>query len=302
MGWELRGGQRYYYRKKREGGRVISQYWGRNEMAELLAKDAEEDEFIARTQGEIERADRSAESDMDRQLTAEAALLGAIVSALLRASGFHHHRGQWRRNMKNKKIIVKNTSSPSVEITKLQERMSREKVPDPKDVARFRELAVEHPYLWPYATQVSQGMRDHIVNLITDGGVRAIMLAGLDILKKELGYESAPALEKLLIDHILTARTRLYWVEHRYTQRIYENTISFEGGTWWDNLLSSANNRFLRAVETLARVRRLAKNSPLFQVNIANEGGRQFVVGEMQVQHPSGPVPRQQTFLLGGPV
>jgi hypothetical protein len=297
MGWELRGGQRYYYRKRRVGDRVISEYLGRDDFAELLAKDAEEDQFIATTQGEIEHADRNAEREMDGQLEEECSLLGAIVGALLRASGFHQHRGQWRRTMKNKKIIVKNTSSPSVEITKLQERMSGEKVPDPKDVARFRELAVEHPYLWPYATQVSQGMREHIVNLITDGGVRAFMLAGLDILKKELGYDSAPALEKLLIDHILTARTRLYWVEHRYTQRIYENTISFEGGTWWDNLLSSANNRFLRAVETLARVRRLAKNSPLFQLNIANEGGRQLIVSELSNnQSPSHPALQQQNL------
>ena len=77
---------------------------------------------------------------------------------------------------------------------------------------------------------------------------------------------------------------------------------STSAGTWWDNLLTSAHNRFLRAVETLAKVRRLAKNNPLFQVNIANEEGRQFVVGEVQGQLPSGPVPRQQTFLLEGPV
>ena len=227
MGWELRGEQRYYYyRKRRVGERVISEYLGRDDFAEMLANDAEEDQFIARTQGEIERETRSAENDMDRQLTAEAVLLGAIVGALLRASGFHQHRGQWRRTMKNKKITVKNTSSPSVEITKLQERMSREKVPDPKDVARFRELAVAHPYLWPYASQVSQGMREHIVNLITDGRARAFTLAGLDILKKELGYDSAPALERLLIDHILTARTRLYWAENAYNNRICEHTIT----------------------------------------------------------------------------
>jgi hypothetical protein len=267
-------------------------------MAELLAKDVEEVRFIAATGGEILHAERKAERDMDRQLAAEATLLAAIVGALLRASGFHQHRGQWRKTMKNKKIIVKNTSSPSAEITKLQERMSKEKVPDPKDVARFRELAVAHPYLWPYASQVSQGMREHIVNLVTDGRARAFILAGLDILKKELGHDSAPALEKLLIDHILTARTRLYWLEQVYTRSICENTTATAAGTWLDNLLTSAHNRFLRAVETLAKVRRLARNSPLFQLNIANEGGRQIIVSEAPGQPPARLAPIQQDLLL----
>lgn len=297
MGWELRGGHRYYYRKIRSGDRVISEYWGHLDAAELLAKNAEEDQFIAATRGEIEQEERNAERDMDRQLTEEGSLLGAIVGALLCASGFHQHRGQWRRTMKNKNIIVKKTNSPSVEITKLQERMSREKVPNPQDVVRFRELAVSHPHLWPYASQVSQGMREHIVNLITDGRVRALLLAGLDILKKELGYDSASGLEKLLIDHILTARTRLYWVEHRHTERIYESSLSLEVGAWWDNLLTSAHNRFLRAVETLARVRRLAKINPLFQFNIANEGGRQIVVGKVRNQ-PTPPLLYEQKNLL----
>jgi hypothetical protein len=265
-------------------------------MAELLAKDAEEVRFTTATGGEILHEERKAERDMDRQLAAEATLLAAIVGALLRASGFHQHRGQWRRTMKNKKIIVKNTSSPSAEITKLQERMSKAKEPDPKDVARFRELAVAHPYLWPYASQVSQGMREYIVNLVTDGRARAFILAGLDILKKELGHDSAPALEKLLIDHILTARTRLYWVEQVYTRQICENTNAPAAGAWADNLLTSAHNRFLRAVETLAKVRRLARNSPLFQLNIANEGGRQFVVGEMHAEPLALPSPLQQSL------
>jgi hypothetical protein len=83
MGWELRSGKRYFYKKWRVGDRVVSDYWGRNEMAELLAEDAEENRFIATTQGEIKREERNAESDVDRQLAEEATLLAAIVGALL---------------------------------------------------------------------------------------------------------------------------------------------------------------------------------------------------------------------------
>ena len=37
MGWEIRGGKRYYYRKQREGGRVVSVYLGAGATAERLA-------------------------------------------------------------------------------------------------------------------------------------------------------------------------------------------------------------------------------------------------------------------------
>ncbi len=37
MGWEDRGGNRYYYRKRWEGGRCISEYLGAGATAELLS-------------------------------------------------------------------------------------------------------------------------------------------------------------------------------------------------------------------------------------------------------------------------
>jgi hypothetical protein len=49
-------------------------------------------------------------------------------------------------------------------------------------------------------------------------------------------------------------------------------------------------------VETLARVRRLAKNSPLFQLNIANESGRQLIVSEGVGQPQIHPLPIQQNL------
>jgi len=70
-----------------------------------------------------------------------------------------------------------------------------------------------------------------------------------------------------------------------------------EAGTWWDNLLTSAHNWLLRSVETLGRVRRLAWNNPVFQLNIANEGSRQFVVGELRNQLSTHP-PLQQLNLF----
>jgi hypothetical protein len=43
-----------------------------------------------------------------------------------------------------------------------------------------------------------------------------------------------------------------------------------------DKLLSSAQHRLNKAVESLARVRRLATQAPVFQVNLATRGGQQL--------------------------
>lgn len=280
------------------GKHVASVYLGRDDFAELLAQGAEEKKFIATTEGELEHATRKLMSDMDYRLRSEACLLFAILGALLQASGFHQHNGQWRLRMsKNKKITIKETKAPLGEITQLQARMDQQREPDPKDVARFRQLAVDHPSLWPHVERVSQGMREHIVHLITDGRVRALMLSELDLLKKHLGYDAASGLEKLLIEHILTARTRLYWMEQGFTKNVCEGLHALTQGGWWDNLLTAAHNRFLRAVETLARVRRLAKYNSMLQFNIASDGGRQLIVSEAPPQGHPRPTLRQQTLL-----
>ena len=104
------------------------------------------------------------------------------------------------------------------------------------------------------------------------------MLAEVDMLKMQLDYDAAPPLERLLIDHILTVRLRLIHAELNYNELVVNQSITFRDGEYWDNLLSSTQARFLRAIESLARVRRLARNTPALQLNIAHKGGKQVNV------------------------
>lgn len=104
------------------------------------------------------------------------------------------------------------------------------------------------------------------------------MLAEGDKLKEELDYAAAPPLERLLIDHILTVRLRSIDAENRYNGNVVNQSVSLNVGVYWDNLLSSTQARFLRAIETLARVRRLSRITPALQINIAREGGKQVNV------------------------
>ncbi|HEV8136372.1 MAG TPA: hypothetical protein VGP85_16955 [Pyrinomonadaceae bacterium] len=52
-------------------------------------------------------------------------------------------------------------------------------------------------------------------------------------------------------------------------------SITLTLGMYWEKRLSAAQRRFTRACETLARVRKLSRNTPALQFNIATSGGQQ---------------------------
>jgi hypothetical protein len=87
----------------------------------------------------------------------------------------------------------------------------------------------------------------------------------------ELGYTEALPMERLLIEHIGACWVELQVIEHSFLVHLSEGGSSL---VWHDKRLTSAQNRYLKAIETLARVRRLARVTPL-QLNI---GGQQVNV------------------------
>jgi hypothetical protein len=96
MGWEQRGGGKFYYRKRRVGGRVVSEYVGNSDAAELNAwlaaemrrERKEEKERMEEALAEDQRADRVFQELDD--------WVHAITHGYLTAHGFHQHKGEWR--------------------------------------------------------------------------------------------------------------------------------------------------------------------------------------------------------------
>jgi hypothetical protein len=92
-------------------------------------------------------------------------------------------------------------------------------------------------------------------------------------LRESLGYEAAPALEKMLIESAVVCWVRLAVMEMRYSCVVNaSNTLAQVEHT--ERRLTEAQKRFNRACESLARVRKLAR--PSVQINVATEGGRQL--------------------------
>ncbi len=93
MAWEKRNGNRYYYRKVWTGGTCQSEYlgWGFAALREDVALSDE------RKQREAERAERRTETELDRQVDTILAAIRTLRDAILHASGYHRHKGQWRK-------------------------------------------------------------------------------------------------------------------------------------------------------------------------------------------------------------
>lgn len=155
-------------------------------------------------------------------------------------------------------------------------KLAEQKKPSADDVARLRKEIVTTPAAWSLASIPVELMRKSLIEkLAGQGATSALYRAETDILAKQLGYDTAPALERMLIDHLLTVRLRLLHAETGYNQHILNDSVPLPIAEYWNGLLSSTQMRYLRAVETLARVRRLARNTPALQINIAHDGGQQ---------------------------
>jgi len=146
--------------------------------------------------------------------------------------------------------------------------------PKQQDIRALRECLRVVPDLW-------RGLMDLVE--VTEGRVmgemdmtrsmREGLEVGLQQLKEELGYSTAPMLEKLLIEQVALCWLRQNITELTLTRAANSGTL--EQGEYWEKRLSAAQRRYLRACETLARVRKLTLGTLALQVNIAAAGGQQ---------------------------
>ncbi len=97
MGLERRGNRTYLYKKRRIGGRVVSEYVAGGEAAQLIATL----EAYEREEREMQRYAQRVEADqIDALLAVQEeyrALTAGLTTATLLLSGFRTHRGQWRK-------------------------------------------------------------------------------------------------------------------------------------------------------------------------------------------------------------
>jgi hypothetical protein len=154
--------------------------------------------------------------------------------------------------------------------------------PKPKELKALSDLLADNKKLELWRDVVSAGHLAELMvidNAHATAGLKECWKHRLQVLKKDLGYDDAPLLEKLLIQQAALCWLKLNLVELSYSGTM-KQSITLTLGMYWDKRLSAAQRRFTRACETLARVRKLSRNTPALQFSIATNGGQQVNVAK----------------------
>jgi hypothetical protein len=96
MGWEKRGNGLYYYRKRRDRERVVSEYVGGGGAAYLIAQMDAIDRTERETQSKAEQYERTQIESVEVALAKLESLTRALTDAALLVNGYHTHKRQWR--------------------------------------------------------------------------------------------------------------------------------------------------------------------------------------------------------------
>lgn len=97
MGLETRErGGVYYYRKRRIGGRVVSEYVGGGDLACIANARAEIAKSRQNADRKLQREEREGAAATDKTLAALSGVIDTLVSATLVMQGYHKHKGEWR--------------------------------------------------------------------------------------------------------------------------------------------------------------------------------------------------------------
>lgn len=152
-------------------------------------------------------------------------------------------------------------------------RMEKAK-PDPKDVSAFRKVLANSPTVWAIAGDLARIARDKMLTgLNANALIRESAEEGIRRMARDLAGEDAPLIERLLAEHAALCWANYYLTQYGYHQVLSES-VTLNQGTYWEKRLTTVQRRYLRALESLARVRRLLRPHAL-QVNI---GARQVNV------------------------
>jgi len=88
----------YYYRNKRIGGQVVSEYVGGGYLGVFVQQADEHERQEAIEKRQAWQATVDAEQELDTMLDEVTALVNAYAGALLLVNGYRQHkRGKWRK-------------------------------------------------------------------------------------------------------------------------------------------------------------------------------------------------------------
>lgn len=146
--------------------------------------------------------------------------------------------------------------------------------PKPEDVAALRTFLYAHPEKAKYIGDMSLQAEVQLLHqaFSNSKGSEVATDEVMHNMRQAMGYKTAPAIEKPLIHHVCLCWLRLQLCEINFSQ-VVQGSCTLAQGIYWEKRLTACQKRYLRAVETLARIRKLNLN---IQINI---GDKQLITG-----------------------
>lgn len=148
-------------------------------------------------------------------------------------------------------------------------RVDREN-PDPTAVEELRTALRTVPALARILCDFADINNTKVIESLVSGTVgREGLMAQAAAMRDGLGYKTSPDLERGLIEHVVLCWLRLQKAEYSYSQALGDS-LPLTVANWWERRLDKTHGRYLRACESLARVRRLARPSAV-QINVGDQ-------------------------------
>lgn len=148
-----------------------------------------------------------------------------------------------------------------------------------RDIQELRNWLNKYPQIWRVVFDLSHVIEHNLMDrMAPNQAAQLAVTKNVGQIRDDLGYDNAPVMEKLLIDNIVLAWLRWQWNEFQIITFMGKGEVRMSVVEFWERRLSAAQRRYLRACESLARVRRLSSSRPAVQVNIAGDGGQQVNV------------------------
>jgi len=106
----------------------------------------------------------------------------------------------------------------------------------------------------------------------------------LKLRREELDYASESTIVRMLIDQVLLCQMRLIQFEVTHANRTNESH-TFAAGIYYEKRLSFMHRRFLRAVETLAKVKRLLSEAEYRQQQAKHKRGQATLTSQQLLKN-----------------
>ena len=266
MGWETRGtgSHRYFYLPRRVGNRVVRQYFGRGPDAQQAAQaDAAARALRMEARSEL-LALRATLDGLDR-LTAELRRGSDLLSeAALLSSGFHQHRGQWRKWRGTRMTVESREHDTTMEreaekpqVTQLEAiillaRRGRKEV-----LPQLRKLLDENPDLWKSYGDLGQHAEAAWIAMIAgpDLLLQESLVRHIRETKERLCQEHSSPLEQLLVQRVILSQLQSLWCDTIEAERLAGQDSRM--AEFQLRRAEQAHRQYLSASKTLAMVRKL---------------------------------------------